>query len=167
MIQSQSSELSESLMGGDDNASQSSQRSGISLLQRIQMQRNREALQQHQETRPQQIQVPQYNHIPANENFDGGGIEQPGSNFLSTAWNNISTSMETGMASLQPEGDGMEANDALLAPSARRGEGEREYSMVTYFLTFIRDMNALFYSLPVWARLVVVVVLFYIAIKLL
>jgi hypothetical protein len=179
----QNNDLSQSLtgsMGGgaDDNASQTSQRSGASLLQRIQMQRNREAQEQSSSSsntynlhaRPaQQIQVPQYNPGPSQENFAGGGpVSEPGNNLFSSAWNNISTSVESGMASLQQERTGgMEASDALLAPSSQNEHGDEEYSMSKYFLTFVRDVNGLFYSLPMWARVVVVIMLLYVAVKLL
>lgn len=164
------SELTESLTGGpsDDGASISSQRSTASLLQRIQMQRNREVQQQQQQQMPtQQIQVPQYNPNAVEQNFAGGGPAPPeteGSGFFSTAWNNISSSMENGMAS-STFNDGMGADEALLMPSA--DENAQDYSMSNYFLTFVRDINRLFYSLPVPARVVVVVVLLYVALKLL
>jgi hypothetical protein len=168
MIRS-NSDLNESLTGGgggggDDSASQSSQRSGASLLERIQAQRNREAAQAGtgNAVPTQQIQVPQYDRVAQQENGDG---DLGNSSFFSNAWNNISESMENGMASLQvaEEGDGMD--DALLAPSSNHGD--REYSMTGYFTTFIMDVYNMFLSLPVWGRGIIVIVLLYIAIKLL
>lgn len=169
----------------EDAASQSSQRS---LLERIRMQRQREAeqnssmeMQQASASSPAtEIRVPQYNPIPTmQENFAGGVLppdqqqmqqqqqqqSMSGSgNFFSQAWNNIQSSMEQGMAQ-HPDDTG---NDALLAPttSANRG-GENEYSMSNYFMTMVRDVYNLFLSLPVWARWIVILVLLYIALRLL
>ena len=54
--------------------------------------------------------------------------------------------------------------DALLA---HHGSQDGEYSMTGYFLTFVSDIYGLFKSLPVVARWVVCLVLFYVAVKLL
>jgi hypothetical protein len=175
-----SNDLSELLNGGGgDDASQSSQRSagGTSLLDRIRAQQNREAAQGGTENSvpTQQIQVPQYNPVPTsqgqggfgsnNSNADGGGDNTGSSNFFSNAWNNISSSMESGMASMEHD-NGM--NDALLAPTASHSNyGEQDYTMTGYFMTFVRDIYNLFLSLPVWGRAITVIVLLLIALKLL
>ena len=184
-------ELTDSLMagpeGGDGAASSSlrsssnSSRGGsASLLQRIQMQRHRE-VQEQQNLPTQQIQVPQYNPVALEENFAGGGPVPPeteGNGFFATAWNHFNTAATSSSAtnaggalggSVYDTTDGMGADDALLLPSGMDDPTAAggSYSMSNYFFTFLRDMNGLFYSLPVWARVVVVVVLLYIALKLL
>lgn len=163
MMKSQS-DITEPLTGGGgggDDESQSSQRSGRSLLERIRAQQAREQQQQ----QPQSIQVPQYNPNPLPQNFAGGGppAEEHGSTFFRDAWSNISESMETGMAGLQDHG----MDDSLLAPSHRNQNGEESYSMIGYFLTFVRDVYAAFLSVSMPARVVIVVILLYIAVKLL
>ena len=174
-----SSGLNEPLQGGggEESGSQSgsyhssSHRSasggtagGSSLLERIQMQRQREAvaLQQQQQQTPQQIQVPNYgagSSMPGMGN-NGSGRSDSG-NFFSSAWNNISQSMETGMAEQN------EMESALLAATSRFPEEEENYSMQNYFMTFVRDVYALFLRLPVPARVLLVIGLLYIALKLL
>ena len=171
-----SSGLNEPLQsgGGEESGSQSgsihssSHRSasggvagGSSLLERIQMQRQREAAALQQQT-PQQIQVPNYgagSSMPGMGN-NGSGRSDSG-NFFSSAWNNISHSMETGMAEQN------EMESALLAATSRFPEEEENYSMQNYFMTFVRDVYALFLRLPVPARVLVVIGLLYIALKLL
>lgn len=175
--------LSEPLQGGsggDESGSQggasSSQHSsgggGSSLLERIQMQRQREqaALQQQQQQQtPQQIQVPNYGEA-ASSSMPGFGSSSPNdktngseSNFFSSAWSNISQSMETGSA----EQNDMES--ALLAPASGEGlsANDENYSMQNYFMTFVKDVYGLFLRFPVPARVVVVIGLLYIALKLL
>jgi hypothetical protein len=163
-------DLSASLTGGGgDDSSQSSQRSGTSLLERIRAQRNREAATEN--SAPTQIQVPNYAPVPTSQHgFGNGGEHELGSsNFFSSAWSNISSSMENGMASLQQESGGDGMDDALLAPSSHHGHGhgEENYTMSGYFMTFVRDVYNLFLSLPVWGRVIVVVLLLFIALKLL
>jgi hypothetical protein len=173
-----SNDLSESLTGGGgDDASQSSQRSGTSLLDRIRAQQNREATQGGTEnSAPTHIQVPQYSPVPTSQGFGNhnnnnadGGDNAGSSNFFSNAWSNISASMENGMASMEHEtggGDGMD--DALLAPtSTHHQDGLENYTMSGYFMTFVRDIYNLFLSMPVWGRAITVVVLLAIALKLL
>jgi type II secretory pathway pseudopilin PulG len=187
----------------DDAASQSSQRSGASLLERIRAQRQREAQQKQQQqqggnvsgssenrdvnnnTTPSTIQVPQYNPASSsqeNDQFgrsgsgDFGQHSAPGSgSFFTDAWNTISTSMETGMASLHQENaddddvGGLDASDALLAPSDRHHQdGEEEnYSIARYFMTFVNDVNGSFLNLPVWVRVIIIFAMLYSAFKLL
>jgi hypothetical protein len=175
-----SNDLSESLTGGGgDDASQSSQRSGTSLLERIRAQRNRETEQGVTENSvpTQQIQVPQYNPLPTSQNQGGfgsnhingdGGDDLSSSNFFSNAWSNISSSMENGMASMEHESGGDHMNDALLAPaSSHHLDAEESYTMSGYFMTFVKDIYSLFLSLPVWGRTITVIVLLLIALKLL
>lgn len=164
--------LSEPLQGGDESGSQSgsnhsssqlsaSGTGGSSLLERIQMQRQREAAAAQQQT-PQHIQVPNYgagSSMPGMGN-SGSGTSGESGNFFSSAWNNISHSMETGMAERN------EMESALLAPASRFPE-EENYSMQNYFMTFVKDVNGLFLRLPVPARFVTVIGLLYIALKLL
>ena len=162
--------------GGGDIASQASQRSGLSLLERIQAQRNREQQSAAAESSalspntPQQIQVPKYNPVPSNNANNDPSPPPTSGNLFSSAWNTISAGMEQGMASIpQPdqEFDGG-TRDALLSPSSTHSDiTGGDYSMSGYFLTFVRDMYGLFQSLPVWARWVVCLFLLYIAIKLL
>uniref|UniRef100_A0A7S3P5U2 Uncharacterized protein n=1 Tax=Amphora coffeiformis TaxID=265554 RepID=A0A7S3P5U2_9STRA len=153
--------------GGDDSSQRSSQ---SSLLERIRAQR---AQQQQQTSAPAStIQIPQYNPVAPEENFAGGGPAQlaqqaaassnSGSNFFSSAWNNINESMENGMASLQQE-DAFESNQALLAPSAYN---EENYSMMEYFMTFVRDVYGTFLNLPVLVRIAVIFALLFTAFKL-
>ena len=157
--------------GGDDNASQSSQRSsgGSSLLQRIQMQRHREATVS-VPTTPQQIQVPNYGPIQppghiATMSSASPFVEVTETNFFSKTWSDISQSMEAGMAgSSVSQLDGMQ--DALLPPSAAMAT-DANYSMSNYFLTFARDVYGLFMRLHVVGRVVVVVGLLYAVVKLL
>lgn len=181
-------DLRESLTGapdnGDDSASQGSQRSGTSLLERIRAQRAQQQQQPQPRTAPATtIQVPQYNPVARQENFAGGGPSPTtmenatnnaggggggsSSNFFSEAWNNISQSMETGMASLQQE-DLESADQALLAPSAYHGEGtgEEHYSMSEYFMTFVRDVYGTFLHLPLLVRITMIFALLFTAFKL-
>ena len=160
--------LTESLHEGDESRSQASgsQRSSgagsSSLLERIQMQRQREAaLQQQQQQTPQQIQVPNYGEasMPGMGNNARGSSE---GSFFSTAWSNISQSMETGMA------DHNDMESALLVPtSGLYPTDEETYSMQNYFMTFVKDVYGLFLRLPVVARVVVLIGLLYVALKLL
>lgn len=174
--------------GGDDAASQSSQRSRASLLDRIRaQQRNRDGAgvagadasipdreteaNHHSSSTPSTIQVPQYTRLPQESSRDhsmeiptsSGGPSGSSSGFLSQAWNNISHSMETGMASLHQERSDVEARDALLPPTT---DGEENYSMVNYFTTFVRDVYETFLDLPLWVRIIVVFALLYTAWKL-
>ncbi|KAL7564405.1 hypothetical protein ACA910_002723 [Epithemia clementina (nom. ined.)] len=164
--------------GGDDAASQSSQRSRGSLLERIRAQRNRDAAAaatsrqdyegEEATSTPSTIQVPQYSQIPQEHSRESSMMESSGqagsgSGFFSQAWNNISHSMETGMASLQQERSDLEARDALLPPTTN---DEENYSMVGYFTTFVRDVYETFLNLPLLVRIVVVFALLYTAWKL-
>jgi hypothetical protein len=185
----------------DETASQGSARStGRSLLERIQAQREREAAaaaaaaaaessntfvpnQPQQQSTPQQINIPNYGESMATNAMGNSSMmtasltTTENSNFFSSAWNNITSSMENGMAYHQqqhqePEiisGDGME--DALLPPSGAHrygaGTSAENYSMAGYFTTFVNDVYGLFLRLPVPARIVTVVLLLYIAMKLL
>ena len=161
----------------DDSAagSQSSQRSGVSLLERIRLQREREARQQRsdQPAPATTIQVPQYNpNPPADTNspyfsWDSNGNTLGASDFFSNAWSNISTTMETGMASLQQSQHDDDLDSSLLLPPSHNGNSTEHYSMLGYFMTFVNDFNNGFHSLPMAARVVIVIVLLYIAIKLL
>jgi len=167
------SEMSEPLSNdNEETASQSSQRSGTSLLERIRAQRNAEAQRQasmeyagsSHSAPSHEIQVPQYSSNARDDFGNLANLQQDDSNnFFSNAWNNISTSMENGMTSLQQED--VEASDALLAPTA--GEREGNYSISGYFLTFVRDVYGLFLRLPLFARVIIVILLLYIALKLL
>ena len=185
-----SNEFRDPLTGGsgDDAASQSSQRSGASLLERIRAQRNREAasaavtqsVQQEEGSTvpapapatPSTIQVPQYSQVPqepsphdASEPLASSHqTTSSGSGFFTQAYRNISHSMETGMASLQQDQTGLEARDALLAPTA--DHDEENYSMVGYFTTCVRDVYETFLNLPLLVRIVVVFALLYTAWKL-
>lgn len=165
----------------DDNASQGSHRSGASLLDRIRLQREREARQQQQQQASQQapttmIQVPQYN--PTQVNNDSNGYFSWESNgqslghsslgtgeFFSNAWSNISQTMETGMASLQQQ-DSDDLDSSLLLPPSHQYSNEN-YSMATYFMTFVKDFYGGFVNMPMAARVAIVLILLYIAIKLL
>eukprot|EP00527_Entomoneis_sp_CCMP2396_P005524 CAMPEP_0198145234 /NCGR_PEP_ID=MMETSP1443-20131203/22081_1 /TAXON_ID=186043 /ORGANISM="Entomoneis sp., Strain CCMP2396" /LENGTH=181 /DNA_ID=CAMNT_0043808809 /DNA_START=52 /DNA_END=597 /DNA_ORIENTATION=+ len=159
--------------GGDDSASQSSQRSGASLLERIRSQREREAAvasaASEQAATPSTIQVPQYSQVASSEESSRDPFASaPNSNdssFFHQAWTNISNSMEMGMASLQQEQGDLEASDALLPPTTHDGE-EEHYSIIGYFLTFVRDVYETFLNLPLWVRIVVVFALLYTALKL-
>ena len=174
-------DLQDPLTGGsgDDAASQSSQRSGASLLERIRAQRSREAAasagtaSSHLEnggaasTTPSTIQVPQYSQIPQDQGRDAS-FEIPSQSmsrdsFFTQAWTNISHSMETGMASLQQERTDLEAQDALLPPTV---DEEENYSMIGYFTTFVRDVYETFLNLPLWVRIIVVFALLFTAWKL-
>ena len=166
--------------GEDDDTSQRSSQS--SLLERIRAQRaqqqQQQGQQQHASAPTSTIQIPQYNPVAREENFAGGGPAEMalqdftttsvtsnngGSNFFSSAWNNIHESMETGMASLHQE-DSFEPNQALLAPSAY---SEEDYSMMEYFMTFVRDVYGTFLNLPVLVRIAVIFALLFTAFKLL
>lgn len=157
----------------DESGSASSQRSGRSLLERIQAQRNREqqAVAAAMGT-PQQIQVPQYAPVSQNKNYiDGGSPEaQAGhsSNFFTNAWSNISDSVELRIASIAGIGTeaDLEARDALLSPTVHNDTAD-DYSMRNYLMTFVADMYGLFQALPVPARWFFCLILLYIAIKLL
>lgn len=169
-----SNDLSEPLTGslnaggsGDDGASQSSQRSSTSLLERIRAQR---AQQQggNTSTTPTSIQVPQYNPVAPEENFAGGGPHSSPAadqnSFFSSAWHNISESMETGMASLQQEVNFSQDDQALLAPSAHHHD--ENYSMGEYFMTFVNDVYGTFLGLPLLVRVTMIFALLYTALKL-
>jgi hypothetical protein len=115
--------------------------------------------------------------------FGGGGgpvLPDSGgsSSFFRSAWNDIATSMETGMAGLE-RGDDFLAEDShmedalLMMPTAssRRGGGgtavDEDYSMCNYFLMFVRDVYLAFVSVPLPGRVILVVAMLYVAIKLL
>ena len=155
--------MQEPLTGGDDAGSQRSS-SGASLLDRIRAQR----AQQGGAAPASTIQVPQYNPVAQEQNFAGGGPAatadpSTSSNFFSSAWNNISESMESGMASLQQEG--YESSDqALLPPSYE--VGEEDYSMTNYFMTFVNDVYKSFLGLPLLVRLTMIFALLFTAFKL-
>ena len=168
-----SSGLGEPLQGGDESGSQSgshhsssqersaSGAGGSSLLERIQLQRQREAAALQHQT-PQHIQVPNYGaSMPGMGNHGSSASSSEAGNFFSSAWNNIAHSMETGMAERN------EMESALLAPASRFPEEEENYSMQNYFMTFVKDVYGLFLRLPVPARFVAVIGLLYIALKLL
>lgn len=164
---SMNSGMGDSMTTGDDTASQSSQRSGQSLLERIHLQRQREAAAAAATpTTPQQIQVPNYGPMPGMGN-DSVPPSSEG-NYLSNAWSNFSQSMEAGMAAeshhQQLSDDGIE--DALLPPTAMLATDEN-YSMANYFLTFVKDVYGLFLRMHVVVRVIVVAGLLYVAIKLL
>jgi len=147
--------------------SQHSTSSGTtSLLERIRLQREREAAQQQQQT-PQQIQVPNYGETTASGSGGSAAALDNNSSFFSSAWNNISQSMETGMAE-HPDHDGDMEEALLMAPTSATDEqrGEQHYSMQNYFLTFVRDVYGLFLRMPVPVRIVAVIGLLYIAFKL-
>ncbi|GKY93851.1 hypothetical protein MPSEU_000352000 [Mayamaea pseudoterrestris] len=170
----------------DDSAaggSQSSQRSGASLLERIRLQREREAAKQQQQTAPAtSIQVPQYhpNMTESNNNNENnspyfswesnGNSLGSSDNFFSNAWSNIHSTMETGMASLQQMQHDDDLDSSLLLPPSQQsqhGSGEGgHYSMLNYFMTFVKDVNDGFNGLHIAARILIVIVLLYIAIKL-
>jgi hypothetical protein len=182
--------MDSSLINDDnDGGSVSSQRS-TSLLERIRMQQNRQKQDVALPTSAIQFSTSNennnmignnhYNSTPmdsvssSNENFQGG------SNFFSQAWNNLSQSM-----ALSSSDDGM--NDALLAPTStafapipgaapRASDssmlldaeyGEHHYSMGQYFITFVRDVYDGFMSCHVYGRVLIVLVLMYVAWKLL
>lgn len=191
----------------DDNASQSSQRSTTSLLERIRMQREREKQQKSAASNDtnarletpvpaetpltMQIQVPQYQPVegPSPSAAEHGGPpavdSSASSSFFQSAWHNISTSMETGMASLEQQrhhhhDDGYRRyadhddrlDEALLLPASAAtptstAATDEDYSMCNYFLTFVRDIYLGFVAVPLVGRVVMVIVLLYIAIKLL
>ena len=154
--------------GGDDTASQGSQRSRTSLLDRIRAKQSQQQQPSSSAAAPTStIQVPQYNPVAQEENFAGGGPAPPQppadtSSFFSSAWNNISESMETGMASLQQE-DSRAADQALLAPSSYH---EENYSMTEYFMTFVNDVYTSFLSLPLLVRATMIFALLFTAFKL-
>ena len=163
--------MQEPLTGGDDAGSQRSS-SGASLLERIRMQRAQSG-GSGGAAPASTIQVPNYNPVATEQNFAGGGpaaaaaeTTNTNSNFFSSAWNNISESMETGMASLQQEG--YESSDqALLPPSYdREGGGEEDYSMTNYFMTFVNDVYKSFLGLPLLVRLTMIFALLFTAFKL-
>lgn len=192
----------------DDNASQGSQRSHLSLLERIRLQREREARQQQgpppgatttamaatvavAAPRPTFIRVPQYDPHPPAAGGSGGdsppfawqsnGASLGTSAFFTGAWSQLSASVESGIAALQsptPRGGRDDDPDdlaysLLLPPSSAAartsggGDGNDGYSMAGYFLTFVGDVYGGFLRLPVVARLVLVVLLLYVALKLL
>lgn len=172
--------LTGSTSGGDENGSQASQRSSsaASLLERIRAQRAQEQLQPsttsgNLSAPTSTISVPQYNPVAQEQNFAGGGPAQgatetlSSNNFFSSAWTNISESMETGMASLQQEGYEITTDrQALMAPSATSGFGEENYSMTEYFMTFVNDVYMTFLALPVLVRVTVIFALLFTAFKL-
>ena len=152
MMHSQTSELAESLVSEQD-----SQRSGgASLLQRIQLQRQREQQMPPAST----IQVPQYQPEAPVENFAGGGRDpEANGNFWSNAWSNVQTSMESGMAGIPPESQ----HQALLASD----NDNHNYTMSGYFMTFVRDVYGAFLGLPVYGRGIVIAFLLIVALRLL
>ena len=75
------------------------------------------------------------------------------------------------MASLQQEELDTTTNQALLAPSSLAAEygdmdGAEEYSMIGYFMTFVKDVYDTFLNLPVFVRVAVIFALLYTALKL-
>jgi hypothetical protein len=170
----------------DDSAagSQSSQRSGVSLLDRIRLQREREARQQQlsndQLPPATSIQVPQYNpNHPENMNNNSENTNSPyfswesngnslgTGDFFSNAWSNIHSTMETGMASLQQMQHEDDLDSSLLLPPSSGDEANHRYSMANYFMTFVKDVNDGFHGLPLIVRIMIVAGMLYVAIKLL
>jgi hypothetical protein len=159
----------ESLSATAANETTSQSSAGRSLLERIRLQQQRELAP------TAQIQVPQYNPYPTNNNtmanqyaIDYGTDSNETtanmqssllgkSTFFSDAWTNLQSSLETG---------GGEDTDALIVPSHQRANNG-EYSLKEYFLTFVRDVYGGFLRLPVVVRILVVILLLYIALELL
>jgi hypothetical protein len=169
--------------GSDDASSVSSQRSagGRSLLERIQMQRQREAASGESSPAvtmaltPQQIQIPNYGPMPGIGNSvpSQSSVGATDGSFLSNAWSSFSLGVDTSPIALPGSSpsdsvhhleEGM--GDALLPPSARMTTDE-DYSMSTYFMTFVKDVTGLFNRLHIVPRILVIAALLYLAIKLL
>lgn len=142
--------MSEALLGDDSSqASQRSARSG-SLLERIRAQREA-TQQQHSLSTPSAsepvVEPLLYNPEPSSNNERWS---------LNVSWPHVLT---PGTHSHDDT-----ASEALLSLSTENNEG---YSMVNYLKTFVQDFYNLFRSMHPVVQGVVVVLLLYIAIKLL
>ena len=130
-----------------DNASQASQRSAMtgSLLERIRAQRE---AQQRAAERESSVEVPSYSP-------HGNDAQQPTNNRWSfnVAWPTLGHFAQ----------GNEEASEALL--SEHRHEGE-SYSMGQYLTTFVQDFYNGFRSMHPVVQVVVVLVLLFVAIKL-
>lgn len=150
-------EMSSSLLG-DDGAS-SSQKSGRSLLERIQLQRQRE--QGEATGMPQQVvQVPQQQQQQP-ETF----YSNPSSSPFQTPWSNPfgSSPAPAGATGSTIEGFGglPTASGGMGESLLNGGSNMEEYSMGNYFMTFVRDIYGLFMHLHIAVRVVVVCGLLY------
>jgi hypothetical protein len=155
--------LVHSVDNDNDNDNDPGSQQRLSLLERIQAQRNREL----SHTAPDHISVSQYNLVQQPDSADHATTAAAvGSHLFSNAWNAMSASVEQGRTQSDM---GAQQDALLLPPSAHQRDLSTtgEYSMNEYFMTFVRDMYGVFQSLPVWARWVVCAVLLYIAIQLL
>lgn len=161
LTESLSSSLLSTTTGDDNKSSQSSLRSGgRSLLERIQLQREKEAAAA--TNAPPQIQVPNYAN-PVMEGHGGGGGTAPTTS-STPFWSSLGSGSATNGAGATTDA---EMGDALLPNASNNTNVNEPYSMVNYFLTFVRDIHGLFMALPMAARVVVVLVLLYVAYKLL
>lgn len=168
-------EMTSSFLSSDEGASQqSSLRSGRSLLERIQLQREREQANTTTSNAPQQINVPNYTPVPMeghgnNSAMHGGGggpadhNTGSGGGLFQTAWSQLSSN--GGDGGHEEGGDTM--GDALLPPNSPDALANQEYSMGNYFLTFVKDVYGLFMAMHVVLRVLVVLFLLYVAVKLL
>lgn len=134
-----------------DDASQASQRSGMtgSLLERIRAQR--EAQQRAAAARESSaVEVPSYSPLGSDV------VQQPTSHrwSLNVAWPTLGHFAH----------DNEEASEALLSEQHRH-EGE-SYSMGQYLTTFVQDFYNGFRSMHPVLQIVVVIVLLFVAIKL-
>ncbi|KAL3944513.1 MAG: hypothetical protein SGBAC_001434 [Bacillariaceae sp.] len=124
------------LSGMIQSSSESSLMRGSSLLERIRVQREREAAMD-----PSMTEMGGYRPPMA----DGGA----GSPTL-------------GRVSMNFGGDiADEATQGLLAGRRNSTNAQDEYSMKEYFLTFVMDMYSIFQSLPIFGQIVLIAVMLY------
>lgn len=182
--------------GGDDAASQSSQTSRASLLERIQAQKNRNAgttattasatttttstqpsssypLPDHHIgeaiSTPSTIQVPQYSQISQEASHEAS-IEIPSHSSSGTATGFFSHAWSNISQSMETGMASLQQDrndlEARDALLPPTSNDEEHYSMIGYFTTFVRDVYETFLSLPLWVRIIVIFALLYTAWKL-
>lgn len=118
-------------------------------------------------TASQQHQVPQYGPVSQQED----DRVRSATNVPSYSWMpyNANGSDGNGVTMSEYSSGGSGMNDALLTPSGDNPyyyDGTGEYSITKYFMTFVMDIYGLFNRLPVFIRWIVVILLLYIAFKL-
>jgi hypothetical protein len=181
----------EPLNQSEESASQTRNISGgggRSLLDRIKSQHQQQKQQQpnqeqHQqpggivdnhanftaETSSHQYQVPQY----SSELQRGNGTPGAGDNTTSNnSWTNFNFTSSNNVTMMTTQNEnGNHLNDSLLTPTSGDDSyyynGSGEYSSSQYFMTFVMDIYRLFNWLPLPVRWVVIILLLFIAWKLL
>ena len=161
--------VSDSNIGDDSTSLASSSKGGggSSLLERIRAQQQQAQQQRQYAVLPNQFEVPHYNPNEPSSDFGDATLGDSsyrlgGSTFFSNAWRSFSHTLESGVHSTTNDFEqDAEVRTSLLPPT-----GE-DYTMRGYAQMFVNDVNSAFTSLPIPARVTVVILLLYILFRLL